>query len=50
MIRQLTFSMISLILALMAGCRQEDSAIPLKFKAFENNPVLSPGEIGRAHV
>lgn len=46
MIRQLTFSMISLILALMAGCRQEDSAIPLKFKAFENNPVLSPGAPG----
>ncbi len=31
---------------IIAGCLSEHSSKPLKFKAYKNNPVLSPGESG----
>lgn len=46
MIRQLLFSLICLILMLMAGCRERVPVEPMKFKGYDHNPILSPGEPG----
>jgi len=46
MIRRVTFSLISLVLVLLTGCREGVPEKPLKFTAYKNNPVLSPGEAG----
>jgi hypothetical protein len=35
--------MISLFLALFVGCRDRDTDDPLEFKAYEHNPILTPG-------
>jgi len=35
-----------LVFLLLAGCRQDPSPAPLKFKAYENNPILGPGKPG----
>ena len=38
--------LLSLLLLSLPGCRQDNFPAPLKFKAYENNPILSPGEPG----
>lgn len=35
-----------LLLLLITACRQNDSPSPLKFEAYEHNPVLGPGMAG----
>jgi predicted GH43/DUF377 family glycosyl hydrolase len=40
------FFAISLLVLLFPGCRNEHSSSPLKFKAWENNPILGPGKPG----
>jgi len=35
-----------LYILLLSGCRQSDSQEPLKFKGYDGNPVLTPGEPG----
>jgi hypothetical protein len=34
------------LLLLLSACRHDNNQIPLKFKAYEHNPILSPGEPG----
>jgi predicted GH43/DUF377 family glycosyl hydrolase len=35
-----------IIVILHSGCRQSDPQKPLKFKGYEGNPILTPGETG----
>lgn len=35
-----------LFVILLAGCRDNNSPVPLKFTAYEHNPILIPGEPG----
>ncbi len=37
---------ILLLLAFLAACRQYSGPEPLKFRAYDNNPILGPGEPG----
>lgn len=37
---------LGLFILAISSCKQDNSPVPLKFKAYENNPVLSPGEAG----
>lgn len=46
MTKQFTFLMISFIFMLLVGCHKMDSRQPLIFTAYQDNPVLSPGETG----
>jgi hypothetical protein len=39
-------SLFYLLLLLLLACKQEQRPFPLDFKAYEHNPVLSPGEPG----
>jgi predicted GH43/DUF377 family glycosyl hydrolase len=34
------------LLLLLSACRHDNNQIPLKFKTYEHNPILSPGEPG----
>jgi hypothetical protein len=34
------------IILVCSGCKQDNTPVPLKFKGYEGNPVLSPGEPG----
>jgi hypothetical protein len=38
--------MLCLPFLVFAGCKQDSSPPPLKFKGYEGNPVLTPGEPG----
>jgi predicted GH43/DUF377 family glycosyl hydrolase len=45
--KKLLFNLIlSLIILIISGCKQENSPVPLKFKGYEGNPILTPGEPG----
>ena len=45
--KKLIFNLIlSLIILAISGCKQENAPVPLKFKGYEGNPVLAPGEPG----
>ncbi len=45
--KKLTFNLVlSLFILSLSGCKQEKYPTPLKFKGYENNPVLVPGEPG----
>jgi predicted GH43/DUF377 family glycosyl hydrolase len=45
--KKLLFNLIlSLIVLVFTGCKQDQSPAPLKFKAYEHNPILIPGEHG----
>ena len=45
--RILIFNLIlSSIILFISGCKQDISPAPLKFKAYEHNPILNPGEPG----
>jgi predicted GH43/DUF377 family glycosyl hydrolase len=45
--KKLIFNLIlSLIILVLSGCKQDNFPAPLKFKGYENNPVLIPGEPG----
>jgi len=47
MIKKLFFNLIlSLIILSLTGCKQVNSPSPLKFKAYDNNPILAPGKPG----
>lgn len=46
MIKQIGFILFLFIILSISGCRQDNSPAPLKFKAYEHNPVLVPGEPG----
>ncbi len=46
MIRKIPFSLICLVLILMAGCHEEAPVKPMKFKGYDHNPILTPGEPG----
>jgi sucrose-6-phosphate hydrolase SacC (GH32 family) len=37
---------LSLIILVLVGCRQDNTPVPLKFKAYEHNPILTPGQPG----
>lgn len=37
---------LSLIILAISGCNRDIAPVPLKFKGYEGNPVLSPGEPG----
>lgn len=43
MMKRLFFSLIILVLS---GCRQDNAPAPLKFKGYDHNPILTPGEPG----
>jgi predicted GH43/DUF377 family glycosyl hydrolase len=46
--KKLIFNLIlSLIIVALTGCKLDNSPAPLKFKGYENNPVLVPGVPGR---
>jgi len=41
------FSLIlSLTILVISGCKQDNTPTPLKFNAYEHNPILSPGQSG----
>lgn len=45
--RKLSFNLIlSLIILILSGCKQDNAPAPLKFKGYEGNPILTPGEPG----
>jgi len=45
--KKLIFNLIlSLIILSISGCKQDNAPVPLKFKGYEGNPVLVPGEPG----
>jgi predicted GH43/DUF377 family glycosyl hydrolase len=45
--RRLIFDFIlCLIILVISGCRQDNTPVPLKFKAYAHNPILTPGEPG----
>lgn len=45
--KKLIFNLIlSIIILTLTGCKQDNSPVPLKFKSYEGNPVLVPGEPG----
>jgi predicted GH43/DUF377 family glycosyl hydrolase len=44
--RQKSLAYFILLLLQITACNTDNSQIPLKFKAYERNPVLSPGEPG----
>ncbi|MEZ5195154.1 MAG: hypothetical protein R2764_01750, partial [Bacteroidales bacterium] len=45
--KKLIFNLtLSLFILALSGCKHGNSPSPLKFKAHENNPILSPGEPG----
>jgi hypothetical protein len=44
--RQIFNLILSLIILVISGCRQDSATTLLKFKAYEQNPILSPGEPG----
>jgi predicted GH43/DUF377 family glycosyl hydrolase len=45
--KKLIFNLIlSLFILVLSGCKQNNFPAPLKFKGYENNPVLVPGEPG----
>jgi predicted GH43/DUF377 family glycosyl hydrolase len=47
MIKKLIFNLVlGLIILFISDCKQENDPVPLKFKGYENNPVLVPGEPG----
>lgn len=47
MMKTLIFNLIlSLLILILAGCIEDHSSAPLKFKAYEYNPILNPGEPG----
>lgn len=37
---------LSLIILVLSGCRHDNAPVPLKFKGYEGNPILVPGEPG----
>ena len=45
--KKLIFNLIlSLIILALSGCNEESGLVPSKFKGYENNPILVPGEPG----
>ncbi len=44
--KPLNISILNLIILVYAGCRQDNSHTPLNFKAYEHNPILTPGAPG----
>jgi hypothetical protein len=44
--KQLINLILSLIILAISGCKLENDPAPLKFKSYEHNPILTPGEPG----
>ena len=45
--KRLIFNLIlSLFILFLSGCKQDTSPAPLKFKGYDHNPILTPGEPG----
>ncbi len=44
--RYLILACLILTCTMAPSCRQDPASAPLKFKAYEGNPILSPGEPG----
>lgn len=44
--KQITFMIFSLLVLFVPGCKQNHSPAPLQFKAWEHNPLLTPGDPG----
>ena len=45
--KKLIFNLVlSLFILVLSSCRQDNFPAPLKFKGYEGNPILTPGESG----